>query len=308
MSLLDKMIVNTIPVIPKPLVGYFSKNYIAGPNLEDAIRVVKDLNSKGMMGTLDLLGEEVKLKKQAEAAGEEYLRMLSEINNQKLDCNVSVKPTHLGLKLDNIFFYNNIKQIVKKAQELNNFVRIDMEDHTVTSATIETYLKLKKEFGNHVGTVIQSYLKRTKEDICSLSLIKANLRLCKGIYVEPENIAFKNMLQINESYKQSLEELLKNQCYTGIATHDESLLLHALDLIEDLQLPKSAYEFQMLLGVTEHNRDKIVKRGHRIRIYVPYGQDWYHYSVRRLKENPRMAKMIFNKILGLSNNHSELQA
>lgn len=307
MSVFNKLLVNTLPIIPKSLIGYFSKNYIAGPSLDDAIRVVKELNSKNMMATLDLLGEEVTVKSQSEDAAEQYITMLEEIERLKLDCNVSVKPTHLGVKLDEDFCYQNIRRIVKKARETANFVRIDMEDHTVTEITIDMYLKLKEEFGNHVGTVLQSYLKRTKNDIDRLIKHTVNLRLCKGIYVEPEEVAFKEMFLINESYKDSLETLLKNKCYIGIATHDDELLKHALNIIEQLKLSKDAYEFQMLLGVTENNRDKIADRGHRIRIYVPYGRDWYHYSIRRLKENPRMAKMIFNKILGIGNNHTDLK-
>ncbi len=299
MSFFDKIIVNSLPLIPKPIVGFFSRNYIAGSELSDALKVVKDLNAKGMVVTLDLLGEEVKYKEQSTDAANQYLRMLDEIDKLKLDCNVSIKPTHLGLNLDPDFCFDNIKSIVKKAKELNNFVRIDMEDHTVTDKTIEMYLKLKMEFGKHIGTVIQSYLRRSKDDIKKLIKEKANLRICKGIYVEPEEIAFKQMPEINESYKQIIESMLKNKCYTGIATHDKELLLHAIEIIKELKLKREEYEFQMLLGVTEHLRDKIVENGHRIRIYVPYGKDWYQYSIRRLKENPRMAKMIFNKIFSI---------
>lgn len=306
MSLLDKLVTSTLPVIPKSIVGYFSRNYIAGPTLDNAISCVKDLNAKGMMATLDLLGEEVKRKEQSIDAADQYITMLDEIDRLNLDCNVSVKPTHLGLNLDEKFGFENIRRIASRAKELNNFVRIDMEDHTVTDKTIDMYLKLKTEFGNHVGTVIQSYLRRTNNDIDRLIIEKANLRICKGIYVEPEKIAFKKMTEINSSYKTVIENLLKNKCYVGIATHDEELLLHALKIVEELKLAPKEYEFQMLLGVTEHLRDKIVERGHRIRIYVPYGKDWYHYSIRRLKENPRMAMMIFKKIFGIGNKLSDL--
>jgi proline dehydrogenase len=299
MNLLSKLIISTLPLVPKAIVGYFSRNYIAGPALEDAIRVVQDLNAKGMMATLDLLGEEVEKKEQSIDATEQYLNMLDEIHRLKLDCNVSIKPTHLGMDLDKKFCFDNIKRIVVKAKELGNFVRIDMEDHTVTSATIEMYLRLKIDYEGYVGTVIQSYMRRTYDDIQSLIKEKANLRLCKGIYVEPEDIVFKDMVGINKSYKENLDELLKNNCYCGIATHDKELIFHAFDTIKELNLKKNRYEFQMLLGVTEELRDKIVGMGHRLRVYVPYGKDWYQYSIRRLKENPRMASMVVHKVFGL---------
>jgi len=299
MSLLSKLIISTLPLVPKAIVGHFSRNYIAGPALEDAINVVKDLNAKGMMATLDLLGEEVMHKDQSVDATEQYLNMLDEIDRLKLDCNVSIKPTHLGMDLDKDFCFDNVKRIVKKAKELGNFVRIDMEDHTVTSATIEMYLTLKKDYDGYVGTVIQSYMRRTYDDIQALIKEKANLRLCKGIYVEPENIVFKDMADINKSYMDNLDELLKNNCYCGIATHDKELVLHAFKTIAELNLTKNRYEFQMLLGVTEELRDKIIEKGHRLRVYVPYGKDWYQYAIRRLKENPRMATMVFYKVFGI---------
>ena len=300
MGLLDKLVVWSLPFIPKTVIGYFSKNYIAGSTMEDAFSVISDLNKKGMMATLDLLGEEVKTKEQAEAAANEYITLLEEINKRKLDSNVSVKPTHMGLKLDRNFAFENIKRIVQKAKDLDNFIRIDMEDCTVTTATLDLYIMLKSEFNNHVGTVIQSYLRRTMDDVTSMIEHKANLRLCKGIYVESRKNAFKEMAIINKNFDYNLERLLKNKCYVGIATHDEKLVWHALKVINDLNLSKDKYEFQMLLGVEEELRDIIVSSGHRLRVYVPYGKDWYAYSTRRLKENPRMAGMIFKKIFGLN--------
>jgi proline dehydrogenase len=299
MSFFDKLVVWTIPFVPKLIVGYFSKNYIAGSTLEQAIKVIQDLNAKGMMATMDLLGEEVTDKNQSTDAANQYITMLEEINRLKLDSNISLKPTHMGLELDEQFAFENIRRIVAKAKELNNFVRIDMEDHTVTSKTIEIFFKLKEEYEGHVGTVLQAYMRRTNDDIQDMVRHKANIRLCKGIYVEPREVAFKYMPIINESFKYNLEQLLKNKCYTGIATHDEILVFHALSVINDLGLSKNEYEFQMLLGVDEELRDIIVKSGHRLRVYVPYGKDWYQYSTRRLKENPRMAGMAFKKIFGL---------
>ena len=299
MGLLDKLTVWSLPFIPKPIVGYFSKPYIAGSKLEDAVKIIKELNGRGIMATIDLLGEEITHKDQAAAAAEEYKDILREIDREKLDANVSVKPTHMGLLLDEEFCFNNIRAIVQEAVKFNNFVRIDMEDHTATDQTIDMYLRLKKEFDGHVGTVIQSYMRRTMDDINHLIEHKANLRLCKGIYNEPREVAYKDMFSINDNYNYNLRKLLSNGCYTGIATHDEKLVWYALSVIDELKLDKKDYEFQMLLGVDEQLRDIIVAAGHRMRIYVPYGKDWYAYSVRRLKENPRMAGYILKKILHL---------
>ena len=300
MSLFDKLTVWALPFVPKPIVGYFSRPYIAGSKLEDAVRIIKDLNSKGIMATIDLLGEEITHKDQSAAAAEEYKEIVREIDKQKLDANVSVKPTHMGLLLDEEFCYNNIRAIIQEAVKFNNFVRIDMEDHTTTDKTIEIFLRLKKEFDGHVGTVIQSYMRRTMDDINHLIEHKANLRLCKGIYNEPREVAYKDMFSINDNYNYNLRKLLTNGCYTGIATHDEKLVWYALSVIDELKLDKKDYEFQMLLGVDEQLRDIIVAAGHRMRIYVPYGKDWYAYSVRRLKENPKMAGYVLKKILHLN--------
>jgi len=298
MSLLNKLVVLTLPFVPKPIVHYFSKRYIAGPYVEDAVRVIRELNGKGIMATVDILGEEIKDKTEAEAAAAHYCELLKIIHQQKLDANVSLKPTHMGLKLDKDFCYQNIRDIVDTAAKYNNFVRIDMEDHTTTTDTIEIFLRLKKDYEN-VGTVIQAYMRRTQDDLNKLIRHKANLRFCKGIYNEPREVAYKDMAIINENFKYGLEKLLRNKCYVGIATHDEKLVWHALKVIDELGLKKEEYEFQMLLGVDEQLRDIIINSGHRLRVYVPFGEQWYAYSVRRLKENPNMAGYVFKAIFGL---------
>ncbi|NOX88787.1 MAG: proline dehydrogenase [Calditrichaeota bacterium] len=300
MSLLDKMVVWSLPLVPKPIVKIFSKIYIAGSKLEDGVVTVRKLNKKGMMATMDLLGEFCDTKEKAEKAADAYIEILHTIQSEGLNSNVSLKPTHMGLLIDKEFCYRNIRRIVAEAEKLNNFVRIDMEDHTTTTDTIEMYLRLKEEFDDHVGTVIQAYLRRTMEDINHLIKHKANLRLCKGIYVEPREIAYKDMAIINENFKYNLEKLLANGCYVGIATHDEKLVWHALMLIEKYNLKPEQYEFQMLLGVDEKLREIIVNAGHRLRVYVPFGEDWYGYSTRRLKENPKMAGIVFKRVMRLS--------
>lgn len=300
MSLFDKMIVWSLPLVPKPIVGYFSKTYIAGSRIEDAVHVIKNLNSNGMMATMDLLGEESKEEEKAHQAAEEYVNILKTIDDENLNSNVSVKPTQMGLLIDKEMCYQHIRRIVETARKFNNFVRIDMEDRHCTSDTIDIYIKLKNEFQNHVGTVIQAYLRRTSQDINNLIKENANLRLCKGIYVEPREAAFKDMAIINENYKYNLEKLLGAGCYVGIATHDEKLVWHALSLIEKFNLNPHQYEFQMLLGVDEKLRKILVDAGHRLRVYVPYGREWYAYSTRRLKENPKMAGYVLKRIFNLS--------
>ena len=298
MNIINKLVVFFMPILPKFIVRFFSKKYIAGAKVEDAVKVIKDLNSKGIMATVDILGEEIKDKREAEEAAQLYLDLIKVIDDKNLDSNVSVKPTHMGLKLDKEFCYNNLKNILQEAKKYNNFVRIDMEDHTCTDDTIEIYLRLRKEFDN-VGTVLQSYMRRNIGDVNNLILHKANLRLCKGIYVEPKEVAYKDKDIINYNFSYCLEKLLANKCYVGIATHDEKLVWSALSIIDKLKLKNEEYEFQMLLGVTEQLRDIIVNAGHRLRVYVPFGEQWYAYSTRRLQENPNMVGYIIKSILHL---------
>lgn len=295
MSFINKLIVIVLPLVPKFIVYLFAKRYIAGPTLKHAIDATKDFNKNGMMATLDILGEEVKEEKDSRGVVEEYKQALAEIKSNNLDANISVKPTHLGLKIDKEFCYNNIRELVQEAKKYDNFVRIDMEDHTCTSDTIEIYSRLHKEFDN-VGVVIQAYLRRNIEDVNYLIKEQANLRLCKGIYVEPSQISYKDYDIINSNFNYALRKLLQNNCYVGIATHDEKLIWHALALIDELRLKKDEYEFQMLLGVTEDLRDMLVKAGHRLRVYVPFGKHWHAYSMRRLKENPKVATYIIKHI------------
>lgn len=291
----NKLLVWFLPLVPKFIVGIFSKKYIAGSTLQDAINAIRKFNARGIMATVDILGEEIEKKDDTLKVVEEYLVVLSAIDENQLDSNVSIKPTHLGLKIDKSFCLENIRIIVEQAKKYDNFVRIDMEDHTCTSDTIDIFLKLREQYDN-VGVVIQSYLRRTINDINRLIEIQANLRLCKGIYIEPKTIAYKNPEIVNLNFNYALEKLLENGCYVGIATHDEKLIWHALSLIDRLKMKREEYEFQMLLGVTENLRDKLVEDGHRMRIYVPFGEHWHAYSMRRLKENPNIATSILKNI------------
>jgi proline dehydrogenase len=298
MSLFNNLIVFSLPVAPKFLVHFFAKKYIAGPRLANAIDVIHDLNFRGMSATVDLLGEEISDRNDALQVVTSYKEVLSTIYRYKLDSNISIKPTHLGLKIEKEFCFNNIRELILEAKKYNNFVRIDMEDHTCTTDTIEIYLRLQKEFSN-VGLVIQAYLRRTIDDLNLLIKHKANLRLCKGIYIESRQIAYKDGLIINYNFTYGLEKLLTSGCYVGIATHDEKIVWQALALIDKLGLDKDKYEFQMLLGVDESLRNIIVSAGHRLRIYVPFGEKWYSYSIRRLKENPSIARNVLKSIFSL---------
>lgn len=296
MNPLNKFIATVLPAIPKPIVRKFANRYIAGESLSDAIRVVKEINSKGCMATLDVLGEDIHHKERAISARDKILELFPTIQREKLDSNVSIKLTQLGLKLERNFCLDNVRAIAAKAKEYNNFVRIDMEDSSCTDDTLWIYREIRKEFSN-VGIVLQAYLHRTERD--TDELIKEGLghfRLCKGIYIESAKIAFKAPDEINQNFIQVLKKMLEKKAYVGIATHDDVLIDAAYRMIQSMKLQKNEYEFQMLLGVREELRDKIVRDGHRLRVYVPFGEHWHKYSIRRFKENPQIAGYVFKAI------------
>lgn len=270
------------------MVGRIARRYIAGETMADAIRVAGDLNRKGFRATMDILGEDVHRLDQAHEAAGNYCSLLGELHRGGIDSNVSVKLTQLGLKVDKGQCLSLAESVVTCAKGFGNFVRIDMEDSSCTSDTLEIYSELRSRHEN-VGVVIQAYLYRTLDDVTNLMPLPPNFRLCKGVYVEPPSIAYQDMANINRNYLMLLERLLRSGIYVGIATHDELLVKKAQEWITLLKLPPSAYEFQMLLGVQEPLRDRIRAAGHPLRVYIPFGRDWYAYSVRRLRENPRLA-------------------
>ncbi len=300
MSLFDKLVILTLPLVPRSLVGKIASRYIAGETLDDALRVVQELNGVGCCATLDVLGEFITRKDEAEAAVTEYLLALDRIREQKLDANISIKLTMLGLKLDLDFCKDNMRKLLRRAKELGNFVRIDMEDSSCTSDTLAVFSELRQEFDN-VGFVMQSYMRRSLPDIQEQMRRQkqVNVRVCKGIYVEPRRLAYKDMAIINRNYDLLVQRLLENGSYVGIATHDEKLVWNAYRLIDKLNLGQDRFEFQMLLGVDEELRDLIVSDGYKLRVYVPYGKQWYEYSTRRLKENPAVANKILRSVLGM---------
>jgi len=292
MTLVDRVIALTLPAVPKSVVRRVANRYIAGETTDDALRVVAGLNSRGFRATLDILGEHIRTMDQAHRATEGYLNVLEEIAKRRVDSTISIKLTQLGLKLDRQACLDMARRLVRRASELNNFVRIDMEDSSCTTDTLATYRELRREFSN-VGVVVQAYLRRTMDDVCALEDLRPNYRLCKGVYVEPREISYHDMRVINRNYVALLERLLAKGSYVGIATHDELMVWEALRIIRELKLPSTAYEFQMLLGVEEQLRDIIRAAGHTVRVYIPFGRDWYSYSVRRLRENPRLAGYVF---------------
>ena len=288
MSVFHNLLVKTVQLMPESVVWIFSKKYIAGKTLQAAVDTVKDLNSKGILATLDVLGESITTKEEAIKAKQKALEVLDAIVKNKLNANLSIKPTQMGLAIDKEFAFQNILELVKQAHGINNFVRIDMEDSPYTDLTIEVYKRIYQDYSN-VGVVLQSYLKRSYNDTIVLNKLGTNYRLCKGIYIEPSTIAYKDRQAIRDNFLKCLELMLKNGNYVGIATHDKYLIDKSYEMIKDLNVPKDMFEFQMLLGVREDLRDKINKDGYKIRIYVPFGDDWYKYSIRRLQENPNIA-------------------
>jgi proline dehydrogenase len=296
MNVLNKLIVATLPAIPKPIVRKFANRYIAGDSIQDAVRVVKELNSQGMMATLDVLGEDIHQREEAFAARDKIVEVLDAISREHLDSNISIKLTQVGLKLDRQFCFENTRHIVQRAKDRNNFVRVDIEDSTCTDNTLWVYRELRKEFSN-VGIALQAYLRRTQQD--AEAMMRAglkNFRLCKGIYIEPEQIAFKSHDEINKNYIRVYEAMLKQHSYVGFATHDAELIDAACRLVRQLKLRKEEYEFQMLLGVRPDLRSKILRDGHRLRVYVPFGKQWYQYSIRRFKENPQIAGYVLKAL------------
>jgi proline dehydrogenase len=297
-SLLGKTLVRLLPVVPKRVVQLFSSRYIAGPTLADAVRTVRHLNDEGKRATIDVLGEESAHEAEASAITQAYCDVFDSIARERLDSTASVKPTAIGLDLSYDLCRENLETILHAAN--GNFVRIDMEDSSTTSETLQMYRELRSAGFDNVGVVLQARLRRTLDDIRSLADLEPNVRLCKGIYLEPPSIAFTDYDAVRASFVRALDELRKVGAYIGIATHDEWLIEQSLTRVRDGE----PYEFQMLLGVREQRASELAAAGHPLRVYVPYGEQWYEYSLRRLQENPAMAGTIarstVTRVLGRS--------
>jgi proline dehydrogenase len=291
-ALLDRAIVRVLPAVPRPVVKRLSSRYIAGSELADACRVVRRLNERGKLATIDVLGEEITTREQATALLEEYEDVFDTIEREGLDSNVSVKLTGLGLKLDRGLCRDNLAKLVRWAAERGNFVRVDMEDSSTTSDTLAVYRELRDEGLDNVGVVLQAYMRRTLDDVAALADLRPSVRVCKGIYVEPPEIAYQGYETVRFNFAEAVGALLDAGASVAVATHDEWVIAEALRLVDERGTPAERYEFQMLLGVREELGDELVREGHRLRVYVPFGRQWYEYSLRRLQENPKIAGYI----------------
>ncbi len=296
MSFFDRLVVATLPLVPKFIVGKVASRYVAGETLDDAVRTIQELNQEGASCTVDLLGEEIRDAAKASLAVEEYLRVLEAIQQHGLDCNISIKPTQFGLDIDEDLCRDNYEKVVKAAHADGCFVRLDMEDRNTVDATLKIYRYLHEHYGN-VGPVFQAYMRRTLQDIEDLPDDVARVRICKGIYIEPREAAWKGFDTVRLNYVQALEKLFAKDIYVGIATHDEYLACAAVGLIDRMGIAPDRYEFQMLLGVENQLRRILLAEGHPLRVYVPYGADWYLYSMRRLRENPQVAGNVTRALL-----------
>lgn len=297
MSLLDRFVVATMPLVPRSLVGKVASRYIAGETLDDAVRTVRGLNQHGMLATVDVLGEFVNRRKEAELSVECYLDLLRAIKQENLDTGISVKLTAIGLSIDPNFTRDNLLRIADAALSQGTFIRIDMEDSPYTDETLKIYDESRKKLDRGVGVAIQAYLRRAVDDVARLmDGGYADFRLCKGIYIEPESIAYKGFEEVQANFLRLLEQMFDAGARVGIATHDPYLVEQSEAMIERRKISRDLYEFQMLLGVRPDIRDRILAHGHQLRIYVPFGEEWYGYSTRRLKENPKVAGYVFRNM------------
>ncbi len=294
--MINKLITAVLPLMPKSLVHVFAKKYIAGEQLTDAINTTRSFETLGGKTTIDVLGEFVTNKDAANHEKDMCLDVIDAIDKHKLPTYLSIKPTSVGLGIDYNFGFENIKELVTKAKSLGIFVRLDMENSPYTDDTLKAYKQLRGEGFDNVGFVIQAYMKRSYDDLNNLKDYKPNVRLCKGIYNEAPEIAYKDFHEIRENYKKLFHFMTDNDFFIGIATHDEFLIDFAEAEIKKRGMTDKNYEFQMLLGVKENRRNELLANGHNVRIYVPFGEDWYGYSIRRLKENPKMAGHIAKSI------------
>jgi proline dehydrogenase len=291
-ALLDRAIVRLLPAVPRPVVQRLSSRYIAGPALDDALRVVKRLEAKGKLATIDVLGEEITSPDEARAIAGQYHDVLARLDDERLGGGVSVKLTALGLELDYGLCRDNLEAVVEDARARGRFVRIDMEDSSTTDRTLRLYRELRADGHTNVGIVLQAYLRRTVADLEGLE----DVRLCKGIYIESPAIAYRDFEAVRANYVRCLEALVAQRSYVAIATHDEYVIREALRIVNEL--PRDRYEFQMLLGVRPDRADQLVAEGHKLRVYVPFGTHWYEYSIRRLQENPKIAGYIAADTVG----------
>jgi proline dehydrogenase len=285
-----------MPLLPKVFVYQFARKYVAGTTKETALDAIKKLNDAGYLVTLDILGEHTESERAASNVADEYADLYREIGLRKLDSNISIKPSHIGSDLSEDIYNKNLDTIIKASEDSGNFLRIDMESSKTTDFTIGSFIE-ERNNGFHIGTVFQAYLHRTFDDIRKLDPRNLNFRLCKGIYKESDDICINDRTEINNNYLKILRYAFDKDIYVGIATHDTTLLESVHSLIDEMGVSAHRFEFQVLYGVPMHGwSQKNLDMGYRVRVYVPFGGDWYKYSIRRLKENPDIAGYIIKNI------------
>jgi proline dehydrogenase len=285
----------------------FAARFVPGETLDDALGVVKQLNAKGITASLDLLGESVRNENEARESARQYIRMLDRIKESKLDANVSVKLTAMGLDVGEELCIANMQNILERAREHETFVRIDMEGSDYTQKTLDIfYHRLFPCYRGNVGIVLQSYLYRAFQDAQEANVASARVRLCKGAYQEPESVAYAEKKNVDDSYLRCMRELLLNGHYPGIATHDERMVRETKRFARENDIAPDRFEFQMLYGVRRDLQEKLVREGYRMRVYVPFGTQWYPYLMRRLAERPANVAFITGNVLKemVSRNHS----
>ena len=288
MGLLHRLVVASLPLVPRAVVARVARRYIAGETLEEAVAKVREIRAEGCETTVDVLGEFITSMEQARETCEQYLRTVRGLRDGGVTANVSVKLTAFGLLIDAGECGRLAERVAREAAAAGGFVRVDMEDSPCTDRTLAIHDALRAK-GLPVGAVLQARLRRTPKDAEGLASTGASVRLCKGIYLEPEEIAHTGAGEIRSAFMDCLEILLRGKGRVGIATHDEALVRGAEEVLRRLAVPRERYEFQMLLGVLPDLRRAIASRGHPLRVYVPYGKQWYAYSTRRLRENPEVA-------------------
>ncbi len=295
MGVFDRVVALTLPLVPKPVVRRVAGPYIAGERMDDLLRIAEELNRDGFRVAAAILGEFVTHRAESEEAVREYENLLARMGERRIDGYIHIKPTHLGLKLDKAFCLENVRALVIAARRQGLFVRMDMEDAPCIDDTLDIYYRLRPDFDN-LGVVIQARMRRSLSDVRELAKVKANVRVCKGIYLEPFSIAYTDPELISRNYSLLVEELLGAGSSVAIATHDERLVWESTRTIERLGVPRDRYEFQMLLGVLPPLRAVIKNAGHPVRVAVPYGPNWYPYSLRRLRKNPAIAGYVLKSL------------
>ena len=295
LKIINYIIQLVLPIIPKFIVKLFANKYIAGTNNFQALKSIKNINMNNMKATLDILGEHTTNEDKSNEITNQYIELLEQISDKELDCNISIKLSHIGADINQKLLIRNIKNITDTANRTNNFVRLDMENHTLTDLTIKLF-KASYNNSKNIGIVLQAYLYRSEQDINNLEE-DMNIRLCKGIYNESPTIAIKEPDEINNNYLKLLKLGFKKNLFIGIATHDEELIDKCCKIIRAQNIDKNRFEFQVLYGVPITKTIKqLLSNGYNVRVYVPYGEDWYKYSMRRLKENPNISKYILNNL------------